>query len=268
MPSLRPEEEWSRAVVSHALGLPVVQHDDGSRDGMHDLDILLDEHTRAAVEVIAAADGEAIALWNLLNGSGGRWIEPTLTGGWMVSITLSARAKRLRSELPTLLRTLEEGGIRELRMRWDRSGSSILARDLGVASMRQSGTDYPGSIYITLELPLERTGGFVASTGDALAQWIGDFLRAERRQDVRDKLRRSGTDARHGFVILPGFSVADFGVTDLLMRDDAPLPKAEPVLPAEVTHVWAMSTWSTGQGMRWSPEVGWRHFDKRIAAAA
>lgn len=266
---LRAEEEWAREIIAHALGVPVVQHDDGSRERMHDLDILLGNGVRAAVEVTAAADGEAIALWNLLNGRGARWIEPTLVGGWLVTLAPSARAKRVRQELPALLQALEASGVREVRTLGDStSGVALAARLLDVVAMRQSDTQYPGSIYITLELPIERTGGFVAATGDALAEWAGDFLRDDERADVRDKLRRSAAHERHAVLIVPGFTVARFGVVDLLMRDDAPLPEADPALPAEVTHVWALSTWSTGRGMRWSPDQGWSLFDKRSIAAA
>ncbi len=35
----------------------------------------------------------------------------------------------------------------------------------------------------------------------------------------------------------------------------------------EVTHVWAMSTWNTGIGMRWGPEWGWLPFDKLLRQA-
>ena len=40
MGSLRPEEGWARLAMSRALGVPVVQYDDGSRNGMHDLQII------------------------------------------------------------------------------------------------------------------------------------------------------------------------------------------------------------------------------------
>jgi hypothetical protein len=39
-----------------------------------------------------------------------------------------------------------------------------------------------------------------------------------------EKLARSGSEERHLFVFLPGFSDAPFGVVDLLMREDPPLP--------------------------------------------
>jgi hypothetical protein len=153
--------------------------------------------------------------------------------------------------------------------RW-RPAEEVLAtlRDLDIVRLHQSGTDSTGSIYVTLELPVERTGGFVADNGDALAHWIGGFLRDEARADVRRKLDAAGCAERHAFVIHPGFATADFAVADVLMLDGCPLPTLDPVIPDEVTHVWAVSTWSSGHGMRWSPDVGWAYFDKLDAEAA
>ena len=91
MAELRPEEQWAHDVMTRALGTAVIQHDDGSHDGMHDLDIVGDGR-REAVEVTSAADGEAITLWNLINGSDERWIEPDLVGGWTVSLRPTAHA--------------------------------------------------------------------------------------------------------------------------------------------------------------------------------
>ena len=86
-------------------------------------------------------------------------------GGWLVTLAPSARAKRVRQELPALLQALEASGVREVRtLRDSTSGVALAARLLDVVTMRQSDTQYPGSIYITLELPIERTGGFVAAT--------------------------------------------------------------------------------------------------------
>ena len=78
---LRAEEEWARGVIAASLGLEVVQHDDGSADGMHDLDVYDGPARVAAVEVTAAADGQVIALWKLVNPPGDRWIESALAGG-------------------------------------------------------------------------------------------------------------------------------------------------------------------------------------------
>ena len=207
-------------------------------------------------------------LWKLLNEHAERWIEPDLVGGWMVSLFVSARAKRIRRDLPRLLRALESQCIRELRPEYSQQTEAALARDLGIASLYQGGTDYPGSIYTTLVLTPERSGGMVPSSGDVLARWVSDFLHREDTEDVRGKLLRSGADERHAVLILPGFATVDFPVIDLLMRDEAPLPSTPPNLPAGVTHVWVMSTWSSGHGVRWSPDAGWSSFDKHVRTAA
>lgn len=205
MSSLRSEEEWARQMISRALGVPVVQRDDGSLDGMHDLDVLHPDQRRAAVEVTAAADGQSIALWKLMNGRDERWIVPNLEGGWMVGLDPSARGKRVRTELPELLMALERSGIKELR-RWDSlpsDGSAAVAHAMGIVTAGQHLTSFPGSIYVTLELPSERTGGLVADTGDALAAWLPTFLGDPDRSDVLRKLARSGAARRHAFVFLP-----------------------------------------------------------------
>jgi hypothetical protein len=233
---------------------------------MHDLDILYADRAAGAVEVTSAADGESMAVWRALNPPDERWIEPSINGGWMVTVRPMARTKRIKAELPTLLRALETQGITRLDsddffdMR--RSNEALHATDLGVACAHQSGTDFPGSIYITIELADDRMGGWVADTGDAIAEWLGPFLAHDDRRGDRDKLMRSGASERHLFVHLPTFAEAPFGVTDPLMRNDGPLPTIDPSLPDEVTHVWTIGGWSTGRGMRWAPDSGWSYFDK------
>lgn len=263
-PMLRPEEEWARQLIARALGRPVEQHDDGSKPGMHDLDVI-QEADRSAVEVTMAADAESTEVWNIMNGTGGRWQVPGIEGGWMVSITPSARAKRLITELPGLLGRLENEGLTGLLRRNSRQRSPLraLAESLGIVSAFKGGTSFPGSIYVTLDLPAERTGGYAAQNGNALAEWIGQFLGADARADVRRKLAASGYEERHAFVILPPLADAPFSVTEVLLRDDAPLPTIPPDLPKEVTHVWVVSGWSGGYGIRWTAQGGWVLFDKR-----
>ncbi|MDP9386835.1 MAG: hypothetical protein M3Q48_02625 [Actinomycetota bacterium] len=265
--TLRPEEEWARLMIEKALGVPVVQHDDGSRPAMHDLDILHDDRSVAAVEITAAADAPSIELWNIMN-SGGRWQVEGLEGGWSVALDPCARARRLKRELPGFLGQLEKLEVGEIRPgpphgRFDGPFDPV-AKELGIVNAQQSGTDYPGNIYITLELPLERSGGLVADTGDGLAEWLGEFLQEAAQRDVREKLDASGAVETHAFVLVPGFTTAPFSASELLMRNDAPLPTRAPQLPKEVTRVWAISTWSTGDGFRWSPDGGWAKFAKIV----
>lgn len=83
-----------------------------------------------------------------------------------------ARANRL-AELPNLLMRTERLRIGEVHPR--RHGRGLVdavARDLGIVHASKGETDYPASIYITLSLPHERSGGFVSDSGEALASWL------------------------------------------------------------------------------------------------
>lgn len=266
MTELRGEEQWAAACVAHDLeGAEVRQHDDGSAAGMYDLDVYRDGQLFAAVEVTAAANSAAIELWNLVNDEGKRWIEPGLNGGWTVSILPSAKAKKLKAGLPGLLGQLEAAGRREV-LRHERDPDvRKQAADLGVARAHQGATSFPGSIYVTIDLPADRVGGFVASTGDALTTWVGEWLTRPDQGHNLDKLRASRAPERHMFLILPGFAEAPFSVSDLLIRTDAPLAAIPPALPVGITGVWVMSTWSSGHGHRWSSDTGWKRFNKSVA---
>jgi len=264
MRGLRGEEMWVAACVEAALPtVEVCQHDDGSTAGMYDLAMFRDDALVAAVEVTAAADGESIALWNLMNGGHNRWQEADLVGGWFVTLHPSARAKALRRHLPDLLRELERAGQTEL---WTRSSSSdslsSRAVQLGVTRVHQSGTEFAGSVYVTIELPHERSGGMVASTGDALAHWLERWVREPEQSDNLTKLERSGVRECHLFVLVPGFTTAPFPAVDLLLRDAAPLPTIPILLPPPVSHIWTMSTWSSGDVFRWCAADGWRRSKK------
>lgn len=255
MTELRGEEQGVAATIAATLGLTVEQHDDGSRPGMHDLNILTADGGTSAVEVTAAADPDSIQLWKLVNGQDERWTVPSLQGGWMLHPAPTARVKRLLKELPAFLEELEGNGISEIPSHRPRhvAPESIegRARVLGIVSGNQSGTDFPGSIYLTIERPPERTGGMVDGTGSAVPGWVRDFLLDPHQSDVLGKLARSGTSERHAFIPVPGFSVAPFGVVDMLWRDQhEAVPEMSPQLPEQVTHIWLMAFWNAGSGLR------------------
>lgn len=114
MQRARSEEQWVRACLHQALpDVEVRLHDDGSGPGMHDFDLVRDGHRFAALEVTAAADAASLELWKIING-GNRWIQKELAGGWLVALAPTARAKRIRSELPLMLAHLEEMGVRQI----------------------------------------------------------------------------------------------------------------------------------------------------------
>ncbi len=57
---------------------------------------------------------------------------------------------------------------------------------LEVVSANRSGTDFPGSIYITLQRSSERTGGVVAGAGDGLVAWLDAWLREPAQEHNLD----------------------------------------------------------------------------------
>jgi hypothetical protein len=247
-------------MLQSILGVPVQQHDDGSEARMHDLSILYADRAPGAVEVTAAGDPEMIEFWSLAEAV--RWREPRLAGGWAVHVLPTARRKRLRTELPELLLSFEQAGIRRFRPGLG-GPSEELARGLEVTDAFQGGTEFPGSIYVYPELPPHRASGFVPTNGDALAEWLSEFLRSPAREDVRRKLALSGAAETHAFVIVPGL-VADapFAVLDLVMGDDSPLPEIDPVCPDEITDVWVATGAPAGTCFRWSQSLGWLRFKK------
>jgi hypothetical protein len=264
MRNLRGEELWAAKMIETSIGAPVRQHDDGSRPGMHDLDILLSDERTGAVEVTAAGDQDAIEQWNVMYGSG-RWIVESIQGGWMVEVRIRSSWKRLKEKLPALLAQLETAGIRSLRgEKGSSSPFSRVAGALGIENAHQGATAFPGSVYMTLAMPLDRAGGIVPDTGDALAIWVSAFLREPKQADVIRKLAVSKGEERHAFVFLPGFNTAPFVVNDLLWRRDATMPATAPDLPEPLTHVWAVSTWTCGMGFRWDPIFGWLTFGKGL----
>ena len=258
----RGEEAWAEAMIGAHLGLRVVEHDDGSASGMYDLTIFLPGGAYAAAEVTSCADPESIETWNLMNGDDDKWLFPELRGGWLVTVNPSARVKTLRKDLPKFLLQLERAEITETRSPRTPEWVQSTCRSLGVCTAYQGGTDRPGSVYLTIELSPERSGGFVPPDGDSVARWIGGFLREPQQQDVADKLQRSGYDQRHAFVFVPGFTAAPWPIPYLLTSERPPVPNMPPDLPPAITHVWVVSTWTTATGLYWSPDTGWGNFSK------
>ena len=251
--------------------MPVDGHDDGAQDSMVDLRIGDGDRIRASIEVTAAADSDSIELWKLINGSDDRWIVPALAGGWLVYFTPTARAKRIRAELPDLLADLERHGVDLVETDRPHASSDPLtarAANLGIENAQQGPTAYPGVIYMSIQRPDERVGHLLTAPDSAAANWVGTFLRAPERADVLSKLSRSGAAERHAYIVVPTFSTAPRPVVDLLWRDETgSTPTAPPALPAEVTHVWLAPTWTTGSGLRWSPDNGWSRFPTSVASA-
>jgi hypothetical protein len=137
----------------------------------------------------------------------------------MVTVTPRCRAKRWQKELPDLLRSLERAtGPAE------REQATEGLYGLGVVSACRGGTDFQGSIDVTLERDANLTGGLVARTGNCLVTWLNSWMSEEPQRHNLEKLRAARHAERHLFLLLPGFTTAPFSASDLFMRPNAPLP--------------------------------------------
>lgn len=164
--------------------------------------------------------------------------------------------RRITAELPQLLRLLEAGA--------SDVDVAELAADLRVVSWRQSETEFPGSIYLTIEPPDESVGELVAEgvADDAVSAWVSGFLARDDQRHNVDKVAAARRSEAHIFLLLPGFTTAPWDVQLALLRDGALTPTGTPRLPDGVTHVWLMSGWSTGPVFSWSAAEGWRRHEK------
>ena len=171
--------------------------------------------------------------------------------------------RRLKTEVPSLLGAAEAAGIRQISG-GQRAGGPLddAAAVLGIARASRGETEFPGSIYVIPDLPPERTGGLVPDTGEPLAQWLGDWISDPSQDHNIKKLSESDARERHIVVVVAALTTAPFPVIDLLLRPDAPTPTSAPAVPYPITHVWVMSTWTSGAFFGWSRQTGWRRFDK------
>jgi hypothetical protein len=260
---LRGEEEWLRQCIEAATpGATVTQHNVGSSNSMHGLDVWLAGERAGAVEISAAVDSQALELWGLVTTSG-QWMDPALAGGWTVTVSRLARARELTAHLPELLRALESQGVRELDV--CAGGAATVEREyaesLGVVSIFQGRTDHPGSVYVLVAPLAGSSGGAGPDTADAVAVWVCQWLRRDHQRDNLGKLARSGAQQWHIAVLVAGVSPAPFAVNYALVDDDVALSTAPPQLPDVLTHCWIVSSWTRGRRLVWSPD-GWAWVDK------
>jgi hypothetical protein len=264
MSQLRSEEAWVKACIEQELpDVQVDQHDDGSQPSMYDLQITYPDGSVAAVEITAAMDERQMTVRQFTRGHGTRWEEPNLVGGWDVRVSAPDVPKDFTKQLPGLLRDLEQAG--RTVVQGDKSSSdqpAVLTESLGVIEARQWQTVHPGSIYVMPERPFDPSAGCVPSTGDELANWLGPWVADPIRSDNLGKLANSGATERHLFALVPSFTPAPDAVIHLLAWPDAPLSQVAPSLPPEITHIWVMGTWDSGDGFRWSADGGWTRFTK------
>jgi hypothetical protein len=249
-------EQWAQQIIEKELNRPVVVHDDDSQPSMYDLRIGAVEAPEVAIECVGAVDSVGTETWNVGPGKGPLQLTG-VKGDWMITISRDANIRTIRRNIEPFFRDLEERDV--LRVSEDilfkRHDELLLKKleSLGIqhtSCVRMPGT---GQVHWTME----GNGGAIDSEGSALPQWIEEFLRDSKREDVLFKLRQTSAQERWVFVPVK-LGGAPWSVESYLTGEFECLPATGPNLPSPVTGMWVASTHGT-HGVRWD-SAGWRLF--------
>jgi hypothetical protein len=254
-------EECARRIIQRELGRRVLLHDDGRRARMYDLRIGAELCPDIAIECVGAVDPQRTETWNIGPAKGA--VTVPVPGDWHVVIRPDTRVKQVRSALPELLSEFQTRGLHgftpvDAFLQVEAPELYEPLAELKIDSVSwYEGSPGPGKLY----LGMTGCGGAVDPRGTEVPPWISDFLRAEERRDVLQKLQASGARECHVFVIV-SFGGVPWLVESYLGTDTDLLPLAKPDLPEPVDSVWIMYGAS---GVRWDGNQ-WRFFSAVIPA--
>ena len=238
----RANERAARHIVSSALRVEVLRHEDGAKNGQVDALIMFDEP--APLEVVADHEPAFNAQWAALEKVSHRIEVPTLVDAWTVQLARSASVKRVVRELPGLILELQDA----------RKMTGEVGRPLPLPrALRKLG--------IQLLYPVDGPGGHVnlraEGWGGSASGTVSEFV--ERvlavADDVPRKLKAHRSAQKHAFIWAT--IGTDYGVQFQLENRNHPLPEDDPALPDGVTHVWVAGSFTSQGALAWFPERGW-----------
>jgi hypothetical protein len=242
------DEELATKVIQHALGVPVIQHDDRAGTSEYDLKILYQKGRTGAAEVVSTRDKDRMSLARAAGKRGyARCSE--LTRLWIVSAFPGTNIRENAKGIRALLVQLEHVRVTRLS-RADPHPLTAIMLDLGI-----------GSCWSSEPTPKHPPGFYV--TPDAFAAWVGDgerarkfcegFLADAKQADILSKLRRAEANERHAVIILTVDTLGPFTAID-----GGALPISAPVLPPEVDWLWADAFRSLpARAVFWCPGGPW-----------
>jgi hypothetical protein len=242
----RPDEELARDIVSTVLGVPVDRFEDGKANRQVDA-LIRYQDGDAALEIVADHDKAFNDQQAALHDSNDRIEVSGLRESWIVSLSRQARIKRVKEELPDLLRAFQANPpSRRSRMGF----RTVELERLGIKSALPTASRAPGRVYLVPQ----GWGGFGGHEG-TVGEWVTRVL--AKHSDVPAKLAaHPGVVERHAFIWATDTS--DMGVqTQLEPGDDHPFPVTPPTLPTGVTPLWVGGQrWRQGV-LAWFPDRGW-----------
>lgn len=251
-------EEWARRILEKELKRKVVLNDDNSAPSMYDLRVGPADAPELAVECVGAVDPIWTETWNVGPARGP--LELALKGDWSIKLTPGARINATRQRVEPSLRELEDRGLNNVRVNYElKRHYPALFDQLESLNIKHAFCFRPqgsGKVH----LGITGIGGGVNSTGGALPEWVGAFLRDPAQGDVLSKLQRSGAADRHAFLLI-SFAGVPWQVWSYVTGDINQLPSEAPDLPPAVTGVWLVSQFGR-RGLCWD-RGAWRVFEAR-----
>lgn len=225
------------AVVQAHLAVPVWLHDDGSADGLYDLQIRYPDGRVGAVEVTAAEDPDLVERQSVLSNGRAVLRVAGLRYGWLVVLNDGARVKTAQARLPQLLRRLEAVGRTEASVfsagDLDDEELPWLPAHLVDAQVQTTKViDAPAG---TIAIIGPMRAAFLSRDPEDVVTFVEQFIES-RPTDIA-KLRRADADERHLFIWGGEFSIGWVPLRALQL-DVSDLPVRAPGLPPEITHVW------------------------------
>lgn len=260
------EEEAGRIVAQHLGGSYEARDVRGAPDATHDLDVVLADSRRAALEVTSAGDRDVEQFRRLLLGR--TWEAPSLRHHWWLGMPDDSRirVKALMRKIVKHLNVLERhdveqvgGGLRHRQLPADTDPEVAQAAhaifDLGADRATRLDPPKPGETPLLLPSPHGGVNGSSGLLNEAVERC------AEKKAA---KLRAADGDERHLFVWLLGSASG----VELAMAT-LPLPNSPPALPAGVDVVWvatgpAFPDAPSGRLWRVRPPGRWEKIDASV----
>jgi hypothetical protein len=250
---LRDSERTAKSIVESVLPGTVLEYQSAQSAGEHDFDLRKADGTIAPLEVtvstVQALEAASAVLRN--EKRGGRFIPQTKSSkDWLVEPLVTANLKKVRDKVDEYLAAVESEGLQRFFSPMDAGTSPAvmrLYRELGIEGGTVVRWKPPGRIGINTP---SAEGGLVTpkSVLDAVAV---ECLKPDNRR----KLGAAGAAERHLFVM-----VSPTHFLPWVAMVDEVLPADPPLLPPEITHVWAAApARKAGEYVVWlGTAAGWR----------
>jgi hypothetical protein len=254
-------------VVARLTGERVVIQDNGSSASMPDIRIDYTDRPAGYVEVWVDIDQRYAAMSAAVVGREHIVQAPGLGRVWWARTSRSCQVRRLDRELLPVLAAMQANGevFENVAQHEDllRHPSSNIRHALALGIVGLASRSVGAGEHGMVKLVPEGIGGPVDVTWEVFLDWVKDVLSSPETADVRRKLAATGAPERH--VFLGASFTSPWGAFYALSDEPSSVPPRPPVLPEQVTHLWAINAQLPGRCLVWFPERGWLDAERHWA---